>query len=562
MSLNDPVPDGIGPEPSPGRGWRWPVLAALIALLAGLPGVFGLPPLDRDESRFAQATAQMIETGDYVNINFQDQPRHKKPVGIHWLQAASVHAVSSAEARDIRAYRIPSLLGAMLAAAACAWGAAPFFGRRAGFVAGALLGVTFLLSTEAAIAKTDAALCGSIVLAQAALARVYGASRGLGHAGVGTRLLMWLGLAFSVLIKGPIGPMVFALTLLALWATDRELRWARRLGWSWGLTLTALIVGPWAAAITVQTDGAFWGSAITGDLAPKLAGADERHGGLPGYHLLALPFAAFPATLLIPAALAAGWALRREPGVRFALAWLIPAWLVFELSPTKLPHYPLPTYAALTWLVAAALSRPLGARVRWIGAGLGLLAGAVLAVGSAYLLNEYGDASDTIAVVLTAVLFAAAGLFGAVQLLRNEPRAALAGAAVLGLLAHGALTGLIIPRLEPLLLSPRTAEALNGRGLDPKDGLAGGAVEVAGYAEPSLVFLLGTPTGLGDAPEAAQAVAEGRTAIVSGEQLPTFRAELARRGLRAAPVTTVDGFNYSKGDETRLTVYRAQGAVP
>ena len=71
------------------RGWRGPLLAALIAMVAGLPGLFAMPPLDRDESRFAQATAQMLETGDFVNIRFQDQPRNKKPVGIHWLQAIS-----------------------------------------------------------------------------------------------------------------------------------------------------------------------------------------------------------------------------------------------------------------------------------------------------------------------------------------------------------------------------------------------------------------------------------------------------------------------------------------
>ena len=57
---------------------RW----TLIAFLAGLPGLLALPPLDRDESRFAQATAQMLETRDFVDIQFQDAPRHKKPVGI------------------------------------------------------------------------------------------------------------------------------------------------------------------------------------------------------------------------------------------------------------------------------------------------------------------------------------------------------------------------------------------------------------------------------------------------------------------------------------------------
>src|ERR1700741_1224878 len=159
------------------RGWRGPAVAAFIAFLAGLPGMLAVPPLDRDESRFAQATAQMLESHDFVVIRYQDEPRFKKPVGIHWLQAASVSLVSNPEDRAIWAYRIPSLLGAMLAAAACAWGATAFFGAPAGLLAGAMLGTTFLLSTEALIAKTDAVLCGTTTLAMAALARLYAAAR-------------------------------------------------------------------------------------------------------------------------------------------------------------------------------------------------------------------------------------------------------------------------------------------------------------------------------------------------------------------------------------------------
>src|SRR3954451_17899558 len=184
------------------RGWRGPAMGALVAFLAGLPGLVAVPPLDRDESRFAQATAQMLESRDFVVIRFQDQPRFKKPVGIHWLQAASVSLFSSPEARDIWAYRIPSLLGAMLAAAACAWGAAAFFGPQAGMLAGAMLGATFLLSTEAFIAKTDAVLCGTTTLAIAALARVYAAARDASPLQKRTVLMFWIALAVAILVKG------------------------------------------------------------------------------------------------------------------------------------------------------------------------------------------------------------------------------------------------------------------------------------------------------------------------------------------------------------------------
>ena len=98
------------------RGWRGPALAALVALLAGLPGLLALPLLDRDEARFAQASVQMLETGDFVSIRFQEVPRDKKPVGIYWMQAAAVAALGHVEDRNIALWRIPSILGAMLAA--------------------------------------------------------------------------------------------------------------------------------------------------------------------------------------------------------------------------------------------------------------------------------------------------------------------------------------------------------------------------------------------------------------------------------------------------------------
>src|SRR5262245_56258528 len=123
---------GAGEQPSkqranPGRGLvtvlsfatashkRAVALLIVCGLLFFLPGFFNIPPVDRDEARFAQATKQMVESGDFVDIRFQDEVRYKKPVGIYWMQAAFVEAATklglpNAQAR-IWLYRLPSLLG-------------------------------------------------------------------------------------------------------------------------------------------------------------------------------------------------------------------------------------------------------------------------------------------------------------------------------------------------------------------------------------------------------------------------------------------------------------------
>ena len=538
-------------------GWRGPLLAALVALFAGLPALMLLPPLDRDESRYAQATSQMLETGDFVDIRFQDDPRWKKPVGIYWMQAVAVAVTSSVENRDIAPYRIPSILGAMLAAAACAWAGAAMFGQRAGVLAGAILGASFLLSTEAGIAKTDAMLCGAVTLAMAGLARIYLASRA-GEVPIRPhKLMFWLGLGLSILIKGPIGLIVVAPAMLALSVWDRDISWLKRLGWGWGLPLVALIVGPWAIAITIATDGGFWTEAIAGDLAPKIAGGDEGHGVPPGLYLLIAPLLFFPATLLLPAALSAGWHRRTEPAIRFLICWLVPAWLIFELTPTKLAHYTLPTFGALALLAAAALTRPVGKASRYAGAGLTIAVGALLAVGSVWLLTEYGRSTAQTWATITIVFAILTSLIGAFLMLHRAAMTAVIASIALGVVAHSALAG-TLRQLRPLSVAPQLEEVLERADLHPRQGRAG-PVAITGFHEPSFVFLTGRDTELTDAAGAARALAEGRPAIVEARDADAFREAAAQLGVTGRSVGVVTGHNYSKGDDVSLTVYAPPG---
>lgn len=541
-------------------GWRGPLLAALIALLGGLPVLALLPPLDRDESRYAQATSQMLESGDLVDIRFQDEPRWKKPVGIYWMQAAAVAATSSVENRDIQPYRIPSLLGAMLAAAACAWAGAAMFGRRAGFLAGAMLGASFLLSSEAGIAKTDAMLCAAVTVAMAGLARIYLATRAGEAPRRPHKLAFWLGVGLSILVKGPIGLVVVAPAILLLSLWDRDVKWLARLGWGWGLPLVALMVGPWAIAITIATDGGFWREAIIGDLAPKIAGGHESHGAPPGYYLLGALVMFFPATLMLPAALSTAWRRRSEPAVRFLVCWLVPAWLIFELTPTKLAHYTLPTYGALALLAAAALTRPIGPVSRYAGAVLSVIGGLAVVLVTIFGLTEYGRSTAQGWATITIVFAALAALVGAFLLLHRAASAAVLASVALGVVAHAGLAG-TIRQLKPLAVAPQLQTVLERADLHPRQGRPG-PVAVTGFHEPSFVFLTGRETELTDAAGAARALAEGRPVIVEARDADAFSAAAAGLGVTGRAVGVVDGHNYSRGDDVSLTVYAPSGGGP
>ena len=541
-----------------GGGWRGPLLAAAVAFLAVLPGMIAVPVMDRDEARFAQATSQMLETGDFVSIDFQDGPRSKKPVGIHWLQALSVGALSSVEARSIWAYRVPSLLGAMAAAAACAWGAAAFFGPTGGTAAGALLGSSLILSTEGLLATTDAALCGAVTLMMAALGRIYAASRDEAVARTGTRVAFWAAMAVSILLKGPIGPMVAGLALVALWAWDRKAAWMASLGWTWGVALILLVVGPWAWAITVTTDGGFWTGAVMGDMISKITSGQESHGAPPGLHTVLSPLLLLPGAVLLPAGLVLGWKHRAETGVRFALCWLVPAWVVFELTPTKLPHYTLPLYGALAWLMAAALQQPIGRISRIVGAVLGSLMAVVLAgAGIAVAVIDGGPSSLAWAIAGAVCVAAAAGAGLVLILFRRSSVAALGAMIGFGVLGHDALAAGLGPSLQPLWVSGRVAAAVKAAKLDPRNGVTPGPVSVAGYGEPSIVFLLGTRTELGAGEMAAAAISEGRPAVVERHELAEFQEALKAQEAHAALAGEVKGLDYSKGKPVDLFLYRS-----
>src|SRR5690606_7877363 len=109
----------------------------------------------------------------FVDIRMHDEPRYKKPVGIYWLQAWLVLLTGQGADAGIGAFRLASLLGALATVLLLYWAAIPLFGRQAAFIAAAALAVSLILVAEAHLAKTDAVLAATTVLAQGALARLY-----------------------------------------------------------------------------------------------------------------------------------------------------------------------------------------------------------------------------------------------------------------------------------------------------------------------------------------------------------------------------------------------------
>lgn len=336
-----------------GRDWVAPVVLILVCLFLYQPGLPVVPPLDRDEARFAQASKQMMETGNYVSIYFQEVARNKKPIGIYWAQVGAAKLLGYNEQAPIWVYRLPSAFGAIAAVLLTYWAGRAFYREQQAFLAALFVALALVLNAEAHLATADAALLACVMLAQGALARVWLAQQS--HALWGPALLFWLGLALGTLIKGPIILMVCGLTVLSLCLWERQIAWLRGLAPVIGFLAFLSLASPWLIAIYVETDGAFFNEALGGDFWAKIAVGRESHGAPPLTHLLVSFIVFWP----IPPFLVAGFYIIRQEVdrycYRFLLCWLIPSWVIFELVSTKLPHYTLPMMPAVALLTAGVV---------------------------------------------------------------------------------------------------------------------------------------------------------------------------------------------------------------
>jgi 4-amino-4-deoxy-L-arabinose transferase-like glycosyltransferase len=540
---------------------RATIFLVLFALVVFLPGFFTIPPIDRDEARFAQATKQMVETGDFVDIRFQDEVRYKKPVGIYWMQAAAVEAASTLGLpnADLRiwVYRLPSLIGAIGAVLLTYWAALAFVTRRGAIFAALLMASCVLLSAEARLAKTDAMLLLSVVAAMGALARPYLSwqhGEDPAHPPWSWPIIFWTALAAGVLLKGPLILMFAGLTIVTLAILDRSAAWWWQLRPVWGLMWTLVLVLPWFVAIYWRAGDAFFTDSIGGDMLSKLA-AQESHGAPPGLYLLLFWITFWPGAPLTAMAVPAVWQARREPGAQFLLAWLVPSWIVFELVLTKLPHYVLPLYPAIAILTAGALERQVLSR-SWLRRTaawwfvLPLLASTAAVIGAITLTRQPMFLAWPF--VAGALIF---GLFAWWLYEDGRAERSLLNALAAGVFLAFAVYGVVVPGLAPGFPSAEIAHALrNVKCVGPK-------AAAAGFHEPSLIFMTGTSTTLTDGSGAADFLSQGscRFALVEQRTERSFVQRAEAIGLRYNPLTRIDGYNISQGKAVSIAIFRSEG---
>jgi 4-amino-4-deoxy-L-arabinose transferase-like glycosyltransferase len=525
-----------------------PVLIFLLALVTCAVGIAELPVVDRDEARFAQAARQMVESGDYIDIRFHDGPRHNKPAGIYWLQSGMLHLFGEA---GIWVHRLVSVLAAALASVAVIWAGLPLVGRRAALWAGLILATLFIVQGEARIAKTDATLLLTVILAMGALARVWMAR----DVSPWIAAAFWTALAAGFLIKGPIILMPVGGVILWLSIRERELGWLKGLRPLPGFLWFALLAAPWYIAIIIASDGGFLADSLGRDLTQKVTTTNEADGTPPGTYLIAFWITFWPWALLGPLAVVWAWRDRRAAELAFLLGWVVPTWIAFELIPTKLIHYTLPTYPALALACGVVLTQLADGTRRFAGwpAHVGAAGFALIALVLAGLVlwgpMEYGDGIATLPVITAGIALVWAGL-AITSMYRARVVQGALSLALSGVLMFWAFMAGTLPELREMWITPRLVAAMD------QHPCLSGEVAMVGFHEPSVIFEFGRETRLMQVEGALAWLAEGdaRAAWIPVADVP-----------EAAPgvpdLTEVRGTNYSNGNPVALRLFVSPGVA-
>jgi hypothetical protein len=535
-------------------------LLILLSLAFFLPAISSLQPMDRDEPRFAQASKQMLESGDFIDIRFQGDSRYKKPVGIYWLQSASVAIAEKFGASDAQKtifyYRVPSFLGAFAAVLLTYWSALAFLPRSSALLAAALMSGCILLGVEARLAKTDAVLLATILITFGTLARVwFFATKPQSASPISQRniIIFWISIGISLLIKGPITLMIAALSLVVLCYRERSTRWLLVLRPRLGALIVAAIVLPWLALIIAKTGTAFFSEAVGKDMLGKVASGQERHGAPFGMYFGVFWITFWPVAPLVALAAPYIFQNRRDDAVLFLLAWIIPSWLLFEIVPTKLPHYVLPLFPALAITVMLAFENN-ALRVERLWSKL--ITFLIPLVPMVFLIGvpvAFWILDRTLP-LLAMPFLALAALFGLLawrEFIHNMMMTGICAALVSSLALTIAAYPFGIAQLRSINISKRLAQSAQSV------VCAAPNIATTTYREPSLVFLTQTDLLLTDAAGAVQFMNEPgcRIAFIGSTVEKEFLKIMSQSGVPPRVINRVVGLNINSGKLVDIGVY-------
>ena len=475
------------------QAWRPRLLLILLGLALLLPGTAVLPLMDRDEPRFAQATWEMMERGEWFvptfNFSYEDDGRtltkksyrFDKPVLSYWWMRIHDSILGKTEL----ATRLHSVFAAILSALVILEIGKWLYSLQAGFWAAVGWLSCFQVLIHGRLCVADMPMLFGVTVAFWGMLRLLEAPEEPARWGK----WFWVfagGLAFGFLAKGPIALAVPLLSfLLARFAFYRgPIPW-RRLQ---PLSLTAVVlvmVGLWGIPALIKTQGEFWDEGMGEHVVHRGMESFNGRVRIPVvYYLFFVNLSLLPWSAFWPAAWPKSkgrWKWERREAL--LLGWLLGPLLIFSLYATQLPHYIMPGFPAFFLLLFRAGPGPLSNAGKWFWFVVGSVAIPALAV--AIGASQIKIAPDAVAIrtimVLGALLFVCLAVW-AILIRYRLWRWALGG-----VVAGGILTASLCEVIRSVHPAPQILAAFDDIGMRPKE------LRAWGYEEPNLVFYVTHP---------------------------------------------------------------------
>ena len=554
------------------------LIVSFLVICFLLPGIKSIPPLDRDEARFSQASKQMLEDQNFVVIKFQDELRAKKPIGIYWVQSLSAYIFGK---ESITSYRIPNVIAFItltLVFSAFVYNIAYRYFDVAfssainySLLTSILLSIIFGFAIEIKQAKTDSILLMLCTIQQLIFWKIYNYGKESwniykhnDHAWLVR--LFWFILALGILIKGPISPLLFFLTFISVVLLDRfvekewNLSWVRLFLWHQGLLIIFVITIPWVYLAWKATDGSLILNAIKGDFINKIKSGQENHWGPFGTYILLLFLTLWPIVLFVPYAARALFDWKHHRFIRFLISWILPFWFILELTPTKLPHYILPIYPGILLLVYLGMSSPPSGKDIYNKLSIVFrifvfIFSIILGLAIIYFTFIFSsNIFNIFYAILFSVLILASITAGNTYFfnLSRQKLAPLYLMAILAGLSNIVFFSMIFPNLDRIHVTSKIESFIESFDIKPD------TIVATGYHEPSLVFALGRDTLLLRPEETAIVLIEGDNtiAIVEEKAMQEVKKIMESFNREFLNLKSFSGYNLAKGEKVKINVIK------
>lgn len=392
----------------------YPTLLAAFILCILLPLCFHglwIP----DETRNAQITQGMLQSGDWVSPHLLGLRYFEKPIAGYWMIAAS----QALFGENLFGVRFASALVTALSTLLVLLVARRMWSDpRRTWAAALLYGSFALIAGQAGYSNLDPQFTLWVNLSLVSVWFAFDAATTRGRLSAWALLGVACGMGFMT--KGFLAlllPVIVSLPYAILHGRLRQLLAYGPLA----VLVAALVSLPWALMIHAREPD-FWNFFFWHEHIRRFAGDDAQH-GRPFWFFVPLLFAtAMPWAVLIIPALRRGFTGLRDPRLGFLVLWFAMPFLFFSLAKGKLPTYIMPCFAPLALLMADSLADALQhgrQRMLRLSGALNLAVGVVALIALVVLQLRHplykGETPSVLLVGLACIVWL---VCGALQLLR------------------------------------------------------------------------------------------------------------------------------------------------